>query len=266
MHPPEVQAAALELVAQGVNDCEISRRLGIPRRTILDWRRPTYVPRNPEIPRGTCPRCWRTAKPVRFTSEDYSELLGLYLGDGCISKGPRTQRLRIHLDTKYPKMNREIGALLERCFPENTVGKVAPGPSGWSERSDCLLVFSVYSNHLSCLFPQHGPGRKHERRIELERWQTELVALAPWGLIRGLIRSDGCAFINRTDVHRAKPYEYLSYDFSNKSKDIIDLFVDACDRVSVFTRVTHGKTGRWSVRIDRRDSVALMVQHVGLKA
>jgi hypothetical protein len=143
------------------------------------------------------------------------------------------QRLRLHLDTKYPKMNREIGALLECCFLENTVGKVVPGPSGWSERSDSLLVFSVYSNHLSCLFPQHGPGRKHERRIELERWQTELVARAPWGLIRGLIRSDGCAFIDRTDVHRAKPYEYLSYDFSNKSKDIIDLFVDACDRVSV---------------------------------
>jgi hypothetical protein len=181
MHSPAIKGAALELVAQGVNDCEISRRLGVPRGTIRDWRRPTYVPRNPEIPRGASPRCWRTANPVRFTSEDYSELLGLYLGDGRISKGPRTQRLRLHLDTKYSKMNREIGALLERCFLENTVGKVAPGPSGWSERSDSLLVLSVYSNHLSCLFPQHGPGRKHERRIELERWRTELVARAPWG-------------------------------------------------------------------------------------
>jgi hypothetical protein len=28
MHPPEVKARALELVAQGVNDCEISRRIG----------------------------------------------------------------------------------------------------------------------------------------------------------------------------------------------------------------------------------------------
>jgi hypothetical protein len=76
-HPPEVKAAALELVAQGLNDCEISRLLGIPRRTILDWRRPTYVPSNPQIPRETCPRCWRAAKPMRFTAEDYSELLGL---------------------------------------------------------------------------------------------------------------------------------------------------------------------------------------------
>lgn len=43
MHPPHVRAAALALVDQGLNDCEISRRLGIPRGTIRDWRRPTYA-------------------------------------------------------------------------------------------------------------------------------------------------------------------------------------------------------------------------------
>ena len=52
-----------------------------------------------------------------FTPEDYSELLGLYLGDGCISDGPRTMRLRIALDLKYPKIISEGRALLERCFP-----------------------------------------------------------------------------------------------------------------------------------------------------
>ena len=82
MHRPEVRAAALDLIAQGLNDCEVSRRLGVPRRTILDWRRPSYVRRtNAEV----CPRCWRPAKPMRFTAEDYSELLAMYLGDGCIS-------------------------------------------------------------------------------------------------------------------------------------------------------------------------------------
>jgi hypothetical protein len=162
-------------------------------------------------------------------------------------------------------MNREIRALLQRSFPENVVGQITPGPSGWSERSDSLIVLSIYSSHLNCLFPQHGPGRKHVRRIELEHWQTLLLDAAPWGFIRGCIRSDGCAFINRTDIHRGEPYEYLSYDFSNKSKDIVDLFIDACNRVSVFTRVTCGRTGRWSVRINRRTSVALMLEHVGLK-
>jgi hypothetical protein len=49
------------------------------------------------------------------------------------------------------------------------------------------------------------------------------------------------------------------------SKDIIDLFVAACDRVGVFTRVTLDSRGLWRVRINRRSSVARMVEHVGLK-
>src|SRR4051794_22870142 len=101
MHPPEIRAEALALVERGLNDCEISRRLGVPRRTILDWRRPTYVPKTPS---ATCPRCWQAGKGMQFTAEDYAELLGLYLGDGCISEGPRTQRLRLYLDAKYPVM------------------------------------------------------------------------------------------------------------------------------------------------------------------
>lgn len=265
MHPPHVRAKALALVEEGLNDCEISRRLSIPRRTILDWRRPTYVAREPAIPRETCPRCWRAAKPMRFTPKDYAELLGIYLGDGSISEGPRSQRLRIYLDAKYPRMNEDIQDLLQRCFPNNRVGTTAPSPSSWSGRSDSWLVLSVYSTHLACLFPQHGVGLKHQREIKLEPWQTSIAEAAPWALIRGLIRTDGCHFINRTDIHRPEPYEYPSYDFSNMSKDIVDLFVEACDRVGVFTRVTGGGNRRWSVRINRRESVAKMLEHVGLK-
>jgi hypothetical protein len=72
MHPPHVKRQALDLIAAGHNDCEVSRRLRIPRGTIRDWR--TYVPKR-RYAIETCPRCWRAAKPMRFTPEDYSELL-----------------------------------------------------------------------------------------------------------------------------------------------------------------------------------------------
>jgi hypothetical protein len=146
MHPPHVRADALALVEQGLNDCEISRRLGIPRRTILDWRRPTYVPRNPTIPRETCPRCRWSAKPMRYTPEDYAELLAIYLGDGCISAGARTLRLRIALDTKYPGIVADTKALLSRCFPHNPVGEV-------SAHGGTMVFVSLYCSHLTCLFP-----------------------------------------------------------------------------------------------------------------
>jgi hypothetical protein len=128
-----------------------------------------------------------------------------------------------------------------------------------------MFFVSLYSGHLECLFPQHGAGLKHRRRIVLESWQSEIVDVAPWPLIRGCIRTDGCAFINRTDVHRKKPYEYLSYAFTNMSTDIVELFVQACENVGVFTRVNRNRRALWHVRINRRASVALMREHVGLK-
>jgi hypothetical protein len=132
-------------------------------------------------------------------------------------------------------------------------------------KGECVNV-SIYSNHLFCVFPQHGSGPKHRRRILLEPWQAAIVDAEPWSFIRACIWTDGCAFINRTDVHRPQPYEYLSYHFANMSKDIVDLFVDACDRVEVFTRINVDRRGLWNVRINRRDSVARMVQHAGRKA
>ena len=34
---------------------------------------------------------------------------------------------------------------------------------------------ALYSKHWPCLFPQHGPGKKHTGRFALEPWQQALV-------------------------------------------------------------------------------------------
>ena len=59
-------------------------------------------------------------------------------------------------------------------------------------------------------FPQHGPGRKHLRRIALVDWQTELTHREPEALIRGLIHSDGCRTENRvrTKLPSGRAAEY----------------------------------------------------------
>jgi hypothetical protein len=184
-----------------------------------------------------------------FTDADYAELLGLYLGDGHIVRTGRSDRFRLFLDTRYSGIVSEARALLERCFPDASVGL------GQSTKGTTTIL-SLYCTHLACLFPQHAPGRKHERLIELEGWQRAIVELQPWPFLRGLIRSDGCVFVNRTG-----PYEYVSYDFTNHSDDILGLFAGACDLVGVEYRAYAKR-----IRIYRRASVALMLQHVGLKA
>ena len=255
MHPPHVRDAVLELVDQGLNDCEVSRRTGVSRTTVRDMRRYRGQPRRRRLSTltETCPRCWRWAKPMRFTSNDYAELLGLYLGDGSISQSARTARLRIVLDEKYPGIVEATRELLQRCFPLNDV-HVGAG-SG-----KCASV-SVYSSHLVCLFPQHGTGRKHTRRIRLEPWQSAAVLAAPYAFLRGCINSDGCVFVNR-----AGSYEYLSYAFSNTSSDIVRLFLAVCAAVGVKPRANQSRRGLWSVRINRRECVARLLPHIPLKA
>jgi hypothetical protein len=246
VHPLAIRQEAITLVEAGLNDCEVARRLGLPRTTVRDWRRWAPSPGAGQ----DCPRCGRTStKRIVFTDADYAELLGLYLGDGHIVRTGRSDRLRLFLDTRYTEIVADARQLLERCFPEHRVGRFQTGKG-------TTTILSVYCTHLACLFPQHGPGRKHRRNIVLEDWQTAIVDREPWRFLRGCIRSDGCVFVNRTGR-----YAYTSYEFSNRSSQIRELFMDACDRVDVEYRAYP----RY-VRIYRRPSVALMQKHVGPKA
>jgi hypothetical protein len=182
-------------------------------------------------------------------AESYAELLGLYLGDGHITDLARTQRLRVFLDARYPVIVGDAERLIRATLPGNRVGRM-------SAEEGRMVVVRVYSSHLSCLFPQHGDGVKHERPIVLEPWQHEIVGAAPWALLRGLIRSDGCVFVNRTGR-----YEYLSYEFANRSADILDLFEATCRNVGLRPR----RYAR-AIRLYRREDVALLLDRVGVKS
>ena len=113
-----------------------------------------------------------------------------------------------------------------------------------------------FSKHRPCLFPQHGPGKKHQRRIELTPWQQELVDLDPRPLVRGLLHSDGCRVLNWVN---GTPYP--RYHFSNVSADIRGIFGRACDQLGVEWRANN----RWSLSVARRGSVALLDEFVGPK-
>ncbi len=107
------------------------------------------------------------------------------------------------------------------------------------------------------LFPQHGPGRKHERKIELAPWQAEIVERFPHEFLRGLVHSDGCRVVNHVNGT-----DYPRYFFTQVSTDIQALFCDACDRLGIAYSFSNWKT----VSIARAGSVALLDSFVGPKS
>lgn len=91
-------------------------------------------------------------------------------------------------------------------------------------RCNCHEVHA-YSKRWPCLFPQHGPGKKHTRPIFLADWQQKLAEQWPKQLLKGLIQSDGCRPYSTSQNGWTQP----RYVFSNVSTDITSIFCSACD-------------------------------------
>jgi hypothetical protein len=189
-----------------------------------------------------------------ITAHAFAYLLGLYLGDGTISAHPRdVYRLRIFLDRTYPIIVAECQAAMNLVIPASKVGTLRHKHAHMDE-------VNSFSKHWPHLFPQHGPGTKHSRKIELERWQSRVVERYPGRLLRGLIHSDGCRVTN-TIRHPKKTYSYPRYFFSNRSLDIQHIFCDACDQLGIAWR----QDGPWNISVARRNAVTIMDRHVGPK-
>ena len=206
MRPFTEHQRVVELIGAGFNDCEIARLLGIPRRTVLDWRHGRRRSVTPPTP------CDGAHDFSRWMTPAYAYLLGAYLGDGYIAKSKRSFVLRVTLDSRYPQVIAEVAAAMLAVWPERTVRYVHRAGGG------CVDVI-MRSSHWPRLIPQHGPGRKHERPIRLNSWQEHVVRTHPKPFLRGLIHTDGCRFVAR-DRSGAKERDYVRYSFSNRSDDI----------------------------------------------
>nr|WP_067077639.1 hypothetical protein [Streptomyces hygroscopicus] len=252
MYDSGTRDRALALMRQGIPNHIVARELGVPRGTVGWWRHEDRKRRGEVYERpNDCPKCTNHA----FDQQAYAYLLGLYLGDGHIISKPKQHHLSIFCADTWPGLIDEAEAAMRAVMALPSVKR--------RHKKGCAEVKS-YTKHWTCMFPQHGPGKKHDRVIALEPWQQEIVSTHPWEFVRGLVHSDGCRITNWTTKivgGERRRYEYPRYFFTNKSDDIRRLFTDTLDQLGVAWR----QTNAWNISVARRASVALMDAHVGPK-
>jgi hypothetical protein len=164
-------------------------------------------------------------------------------------------KLRIACADAWPGLIRECERAMRSIRPGNSVSI--------QEKPGCAEVSSC-SKHWPCLFPQHGPGRKHLRTIGLQPWQHAIVLENPGHFARGLFHSDGYRGINRVRQHLAGGdcwYEYPRYLFTNESADILRLCGETLDLLGVAWRFSR----RNAISVARREAVARLDEFVGPK-
>ena len=241
--------AATHLLGTGLSDYEIGRITGVSRSSIQRWRT-----RGTPQPAWDPPLNWQVSD-----SRSYSYLLGIYLGDGYLANASaRSPVLEISLDPRYPGIVGECSAAIQRVVKIRAKASLRKTPKGRAIR----LVAT--SRLWPLAFPQHGPGKKHERVIALATWQQDIVDQFPNEFLRGLIHADGSRVLNRFKVELAsgsREYEYPRYFFTNLSADIRGLFCASCDRLGI--RWTQSSYKNISIA-DRR-SVAMLDSFVGPK-
>ena len=247
---PAEYEGAKALRDKGLGDRVISRETGIPYGTLRYWRMLRHPPRTLRPrPDGS----WRPPNPCA-----YSYLLGLYLGDGCLgTPSGGSSQLQITLDAAYPAIVREAEEAVRRTVPDAWVGQSACPGAVKLFASDPVWMYAL---------PQHGPGRKHKRKIVLVPWQRAITLRYPKALIRGLIHSDGSRCINQFRValptDRIETYAYARYFFTNYSADIRGIFCEHCDLLGIRWTQSSYK----NISIAHRDSVAILDSFVGPKS
>jgi hypothetical protein len=247
VHPAHLREEALRLYAAGVPFSVIYRQLGLSRNTVACWlyqRQAAGI-----VPDRRCPHCDRPPRKIDDPPA-YAYLLGQYLGDGHLLMTRRVPLLTVTCDTRYPGLIHEVSYAMEACGAKTV---------GYQEKVGCISVRTHWM-HWPCLIPQHGPGVKHRRKIELVNWQEEVVRAQPERFLRGLFHSDGSRFANRV-VRNGRPYSYPRYMFVNESSDIMGLCRGTLDQLGIRWRMSQPNT----LSVARREAVARLDEFVGPK-
>ena len=212
-------------LAENASIRQIARELSVDHTAIQYWIKHNFTTgtRNTETTKNDI------ITVCQSNPAEYAYLLGSYFGDGYIVQFKRTKKLTFYCFSEY----REIIDLQKLCvsklFSNNIIGEYK------QLKAKCVEV-RVHHKNMEYYFPQHGVGRKSERPIVLEQWQQDIVDCHRDCFIAGLIDTDGSHYFGKASKR-------WHYQFTNKSKDIMDLFVESINKFDIHNYHLRFRTG-----------------------
>lgn len=242
----------------GLSDYKVSEKLGISRPNIQRWRKQYFsnsskMMKRKEILEASALKRYGDPNNMDVTklpSDSYAYILGMYLGDGCLSKSTKCRTC-----TLYITQNREYDIVVNDCLNhlKNLMKEFDIEPTVVYRKNSKACDIKINSVYTLKLFPQHGEGLKHDRKINLEDWQWTHVEKEPWMFIKGLMHSDGSKYF---DKYNSKWH----WQFTNRSEDIKDILCQVCDTVGLqWTRC------KQNVSFYKSESVIMLNENVGEK-
>jgi DNA-binding transcriptional regulator WhiA len=145
----------------------------------------------------------KSINPAKFTpSTKLAFLIGLVLGDGNISIFPRTERLTISLNTKYPSLVFYTQSLLKEFFKKApTIHKQGNGIRLW-----------IYQKHISKRLGI-ASGNKNQTTIRIPRWilQSNDYQIS---FLKGLFEAEGSLSIHH-------PTYTYNFQFANRNPSLL---------------------------------------------
>lgn len=259
----EIISKVIEEFNNGKNKTQLSKKYNIPRTTIISWlSNPNIINKNNNLKilnyitdldinniEYAINNNDNIKKILNEKIDSYSYILGMYLGDGYVDKMKRTYRLRIALDSRQDIVENECIKHLKILFPDNNIN------SRIIKNQNCKTI-TLYSNLLPYIFPQcRFRGKKHEHDVSLLQYQKNSINLLPF--MKGLFQSDGSFYYRNS--------KYKTYNFSNKSIQIIDMFSECLINLNILPKISKKANGVYRIQIQNKKDTDILYNILGEK-
>ncbi len=148
--------------------------------------------------------------PKFIPSEELAEFVGVILGDGNISKFPRTERLVIVGNSNNPGFISHYANIANKLFNKK--------PTIMEVKYENATRISIYQKNISRrLHIPSGDRGKLNIKIPKWIWRRKLYLIK---LLKGLFEAEGCLSIHL-------PTCTYNFQFSNKNKSILETVLKA---------------------------------------